>query len=205
MEFRETEIISIFGQRGCGKTTLAKNLLRAFPRCIIFDTLDEYEGEPLFSFDAFSTRMVECIHEKSFALCYKFDLEQENRLEEFNQCLRIIFHYGKITGKTTLVVVEEAHMFASTHMLPHWFRNALLLGRHAHISLLMSTQRPAECNKACISQSSRVFAGRLFEPNDIEYCRAALGDKAKELALLPDREFLYYTLGDTLKRVTNQF
>lgn len=202
--FQPSEVYCVFGQRGCGKTFLAQKIHSMYPRKIIFDVLDEYNhGEFYYNFNSFSERLVNATNEKHFTIIYKFDLDNTDFTEEFNQCVRIVFQYGKITGNNVCLVVEELQLFASCHNMPHWFRNVLLLGRHANLSTVMSTQRPAECHKSCISQATHVFCGRLFEPNDIDYCRAVFGNKAFELSGLANRRFLHYRLGFNTVEVSN--
>lgn len=138
-----------------------------------------------------------------FTIIFQFDPERADNVAEFDQALRVLFHRGKLTGENLLVVIEEVQNFASTHQMPQWLRNSLLIGRHANQALLFTSQRCGEVHKTVISQAHHVFAGQMQEKNDVEYCRYILGDRAFELQKLPPRRFLYYRPDGTISLVNN--
>ncbi len=198
--FQITDKFLFIGQSGCGKSYLARKL--QYPRCVIFDTLHEYDDETLIAqnFEHFTQLVLSLQRENKseFRLVYQFDPESGVNEAEFNQALRVLYYRGDCQ-----IVIEEVQNFSTTHALPHWLRQCFLTGRHRNISLQMTTQRPGELNKTLLSQCRHAFFGQLFEKNDIEYCRAVLGQRAYELASLKPREFLYFSPGQPTKKITN--
>lgn len=198
--FNQTDVILVLGQRGCGKSTLGKKVQGIFPRRFVFDTLWEYpESEfDCYSFEEFSQRLLATANQSQFTIVYRPDPNTEDFRAEFDEILKCLFARGNI-----LIVIEEVQLYASTHFLPKWLRNCLLTGRHAGVGLVLTTQRPGECHKTIISQCHHLFAGMIFEKNDVEYVRSFMGDAAYQLKDLPKYEFYYFRPGEPLKKVKN--
>lgn len=198
---KSTDVFLSLGRRGSGKSYIARRISEAYPRKVIFDSLGEYgdtDGIVCHSFDEFSERLIENANSPSFTLIYQFNPEEENNVDEFNQALRVLWYKGNV-----FIVIEEIQIFASTHNMCMWLKNALLTGRHRNIGLFFTTQRPGECHKTIISQANHVFCGSLHEKNDIDYARSVLGEKAYDLVALPDREFLYFRPGVGIIHIDN--
>lgn len=201
--FKSTDVFLILGRRGCGKSYLAKRIQDPYPRKVIFDTLGEYtdnDGIICQGFNDFCEKVIQTQTAERFTLIYQFDIEQESNGSEFSEALRVLYYRGSV-----FICIEEIQNFASTHSLPMWLKNCLLTGRHRNVGLLFTTQRPGECHKTIVSQSNHVFCGSLHEKNDIDYVRAVLGDKAFELASLPERKFIYFRPGQETRLIENDF
>lgn len=191
--FKPTDVFLCLGRRGCGKSYLARKISRAYPRRITFDTLGEYshdDGVVVSDFESFSKAILDTKDSKEFSIIYQFSVETSDHGPEFNEALRVLFYRGNV-----LICVEEVQEFASTHKMPMWLRTCLLRGRHRNLGLLFTTQRPGECHKTIVSQSSHVFCGSLHEKNDVDYCRSVLGDHAFDLYSQPERQFTYFRPG----------
>lgn len=186
--------------RGCGKSFLGKKIQGIFPRRFIFDTLWEYpeSDSDVFNFEEFAQRLLATANQSEFTITYRPDPDSQDFAAEFNEVLRCLFERGNI-----LIVIEEVQLFATTHFLPRSLRNLLLMGRHQGISMVLTTQRPGECHKTIISQTNHLFAGTIYEKNDVEYVRSFMGDDAFKLKDLPKREFFYFQPGMPLKKVKN--
>ena len=201
--FKATDVIVCLGRRGSGKSYLADRISEAYPRQVIFDPTgersDRSDGVHVHSFDEFGEAIVKA-DPKRFRIYYEFDVESDDKRSraEFDEALRVIYYRGN-----TLIRIEEVQEFSHPHSLPHWLRKNLLLGRHQHNALIMTSQRPGECHKTLISQANHVFTGSLHDRNDIDYARTTLQDRAFELPLLPERQFLYFQPGRTIQHITN--
>lgn len=194
MAFEPTDVFIFLGRRRSGKSHLAKRVSGAYPRKVIFDTLGEYDssdGTLCLDFDDFCKKVLETEKSDSFTLIYQFDIESSDQTEEFNEAMRVLYYRGDV-----FVLIEEVQNFASTHSMPHWLRQALFTGRHRHLALGFTTQRPGECHKSIVSQANHCFFGSLHEKNDTEYCKTVLGSNAQLLAGLPEREFIYFQPGN---------
>ena len=199
---KSTDCILIMGRRGCGKSYLSKRIQSVWPRRIIIDSLSEYtEGEHVFNFYEYSEKLKQykASSVSNFELVYQFDPENELSEEEFNQLLRLAYYFGNVQ-----VVIEECQLYSSPHKMPRWLKNSLLTGRHQNMSLLFTTQRPGELNKTILSQCAHIFCGQINEGNDLRYVSSFLGPESDKLALLPERQFLYFS-SEGVKQVSNDF
>lgn len=198
-----TDCAIVMGQRGCGKSYLARNFQSLWPRRVIIDSLNEYRdgGLIVHNFSDFADSLLHFheVNQKEFVLIYQFDFEARNKEHIFEEILKLCYYLGNIQ-----VVVEEVQIYASIHNLPWRLENALLTGRHQNISLLFTSQRPGMVNKTIVSQCSHVFVGRISEGNDLKYLRSILGDEVEKLRLLPDRRFLYFSK-EGVKEISNEF
>lgn len=201
--FQQTDKILIMGRSGCGKSYLGRRLQSIWPRRIIIDSLNEYDGEKevFYDFNLIADRLIkaEKNKEREFTLVFQADPEIEDNLEVFNQLIRIGYYYGDL-----LIVVEEVQNFSSPHQLPHWLRNALLTGRHKGLALMFTSQRPGEVNKTIVSQCAHIFCGNLIDKNDINYVSGFLNEDANKLINLKDREFIYRSPSG-IEKITNDF
>lgn len=195
------DCILVMGTRGCGKSFLARNIQKLFPRRIIFDTLNEYPGETIHSFDelCFKLEDIERNNISDFELIYQFDPESDDAVIEFDQAMRLAYYLGNLQ-----IVIEEVQEFSGPHNLPKWLRNCLLKGRHRNISVLCTTQRPGELNKTILSQSRHIFCGNLIEGNDLRYISSFLGQNSESLTTLPPRQFIYFS-PKGITQISNDF
>lgn len=200
--FQATDCLLVMGRRGCGKSFLAQNIQKLWPRRIILDTLDEYsEGEVVHSFDEFCNKLQEfkSVNKDHFVLIYKFEPESVQSAVEFEQIMRLAYYFGNVQ-----VVIEEIQIYSSPNNLPHWLKNCLLTGRHQNLSLLFTTQRPGELNKTILSQCAHIFCGQIVEGNDLRYIASFLRQDAQKLISLPERKFLYFS-SSGVQEISNDF
>lgn len=203
-EFKSTDCVLVMGRRGCGKSHLAKNLQKIWPRRIIIDTLDEYkdEGVVVRSFSEFTKQLIE-LKEKNtpkFVLIFQFPVESTISEVEFNEIMRLCYYFKNIQ-----IVIEEIQSHCNPHWLPHWLKNGLLKGRHQGLSLMFTSQRPGEVNKTIVSQCHHIFCGNLIDGNDIKYVSNFLGTEADKLINLPERRFIYFNNSGKIQEISNEF
>lgn len=190
------ECVLIMGRRGCGKSHLARKIQTIWPRRVIIDTLNEYSeqdfpnAETVFTFHDFSEKLKQYKTEnrQAFVLIFQFDIESTMNDQEFDHILRLCYYFGNMQ-----IVIEEVQNFATPHLLPHWLKQCLFTGRHQHISLLFTTQRPAMLNKNILSQCAHVFCGQLIETNDIIYVSGFFKKDGQKLTSMAERRFLYHS------------
>lgn len=190
MNFESHHCILVMGTRGCGKSTLAVNLQKLFPRKVIIDTLGEYDDEQntVYGFNEFADRLNQVRQNSEYKIIYQFNPENKNSEVEFDHVMRLCFYSGNLQ-----IVLEEVQEHSSVHSLPHWLRQCLLKGRHQNVSVLSTTQRPGELNKTILSQSQHIFCGQIIEGNDLRYVAGFLRQSAEKLVQLPKGQFLYFT------------
>ncbi len=204
MSFAATDCILVMGQRGCGKSYLAKRLQTMWPRRVVIDSLNEYtadDGEVVSDFEAFSNRLLQLKESKTDRFVLIFQSHPENAIgdQEFNHIMRLCFYFGGIQ-----IVIEEVQNYSNPHNLPDWLKKCLLIGRHQNLSLLFTSQRPGEVNKTIISQCSHIFCGKIIEGNDLNYISKILRQDTEKLLTIDDRKFLYFSKSGTVE-VSNDF
>lgn len=199
--FKSTDVFLTLGRRGSGKSYLARRISQAYPRRVIIDTLCEFsdsDGSVASNFEEFGTLVLNSENQNEFTIICQFDVEESDHDAQFEEMLRVVWYRGNC-----MLYIEEIQTFASTHSLGQWMRNCIFQGRHRNLSMIFTTQRPGECNKSLLSQSSHIFCGSLHEKNDIEYVRSILGEEAYKLSNLPERQFCYFQPGRQLTWINN--
>lgn len=202
MDIKATDCITVVGQRGCGKSHLAREINNLFPRSLIIDpAYDWIEGEKVNSFDQLTTKLInkKNNNDKKFKLIFQFNPDQGNKDAYFNHILRLCYHFGNLQ-----VVIDEVQLFTNPHYLPEYFKNLLFIGRHKGVSIMAITQRPAQLNKSILSQSSHVFVGQLHEKNDLRSVADFLNEDTDKLIQMPKRHFLYFSPENGKKIITTE-
>lgn len=188
MQFSPSDKITIIGKSGCGKSTLCQKLHESgfWRRVVVFDRMGEYDADDfsdvVSGFDHFADVIRRRHGDADFRILFRFKLESDSKDTEFNEALRVLFYLSNV-----LVVVEETWNFSTKNYLPKWYKEILLTGRHKNVSLISTSQRPAEVHKTVFSQSAHVFCGLMFETNDIKYLASIFGrenaDRLRDLAV----------------------
>lgn len=204
MEFLPTDKIAILGNSGCGKSTLARKLHESgiWKRVVVFDRMSEYDPTGFTAvshgFGDFCEQIREYAEDPAFRILYRFDRESDGKNEEFNEALRIILY-----AKRICTVVEETWNYSSKSHIPKWYQELCLAGRHDGVGLISTSQRPASVHNVVLSQSSHIFCGHTFLPNDKKYLSDFIGvENAERLSKLQKGEFLHFHNGE-VKLVRN--
>lgn len=184
----KTEIITVLGQRGSGKSSWVKKKLPAIPRFLLWDTLGEYAG-----FDMFTDRaeLFRHVSERQAGIfqCV-FNCLEETEAEAFDWICELA-----AAVENVCLIVEEVDTYATPSVIPGSLRKLLKIGRHYGVSMIFVSRRPAEINRLITSQSQRFVCFRMFEPNDIRYLSSVIGPAAAELKDLPILHYLDWRHG----------
>lgn len=160
-----SEVITISGKRGFGKTTIAETLIRSLSRVAIWDAMDEYN------------------HPCSY-------VPKEHSMKEFDNFLRVQWERGNV-----FVFVDEAdQVMPEGKPLTPYANKIINLGRHRNIGMGAITRRLARLNKTTFSQSREVYLFHHFIPNDLKYLADFIGKKeAERVRLLKKYQYLRYS------------
>lgn len=149
---KDAELISVFGRRGSGKSTLVKSLIKTGrPKLIVFDAIGEYGGR---SWRQCSSKKeliaaMKAGWKKGFKISYK--PVDGNHIEDLHQVCMICFkvqepyRQGHDDRKLTLVV-EEADLSMPAQAVGRdvsGMQKLTLQGRHWGLEAIAVSQRPA--------------------------------------------------------------
>ncbi len=196
-----TDITTIFGMRGSGKSELGRTISRLYPRLVVIDTLKEWNSGDLITDDPIKAAefLERKIGEKKFTLIFRFsiDLPEKEKEKVFNELGRLLYLRGEITGENICLLIEEVHFYCGTNWIFDWLFKLCTTSRHANMAMIMSSQRPANVHKVCVSQAANVFVGQLFEKRDVEYLRDTIGESADKVPKLRKFDFVFHRISKT--------
>lgn len=183
----EKKVELILGQRGSGKSYLARHLIAKYTRYIIYDTLGEYNdlGIIIETLDEFKEIFLR-IYQNDFRIIY----QPLNPAKDFDEICDLIFECGELT-----FLVEEIDKFCTPQSISDNFANVLQRGRHKNITLIGISQRPFGINRLITSQAKIIYSFIHREPNDINYLKDFIGEEAEKIKDLQQFNFLKWDNG----------
>lgn len=183
---KETEVVTVLGQRGSGKSSWVKRALPEIPRFIVWDTLGEYT-----QFDGVESvgELIEYVYPRIDGV---FQVVINSMIDDdLEQVCRVA---GAV--KNLHLIVEEVDTYATPGKAPYELKRLLKIGRHYGVSMIFVSRRPAEINRLITSQSQRFIMFRMFEPGDIRYLKSIIGPEAMELTELKPLHYLDWNHGE---------
>lgn len=199
--FNRTDVICILGQRGSGKSTLGRSISRVWPNRIVIDRLREWTHDDIEivtqDFGEFCNEVQKSVQEnKRLNIAFQTDEDSERKDEEITQAIRLAYKFGKITGESCALIIEEAHHWASPVSINPWIFECITTGRHANLAIIASTQRPLGVSKHLLSAANHLFVGRLYETRDLGYLSEIMGSEVEKLPPLKNFQFLHFRPGE---------
>ena len=179
-ERKQTEIITVLGQRGSGKSSWVQKALPDIPRFIIWDTLGEYNGYPE---SKTKQELFDYVWDHNAGVLQVIYNSIDD--EDFGFVCGLCENLGDLT-----FIVEEVDNYATPNFMPIELKRLLKYGRHFGISMIFVSRRPAEINRLITSQSQRFICFTIIEPGDVRYLTSILGPVAKVLRTLKKLEFV---------------
>lgn len=174
---------SIFGQKGSGKSFLARQIAADEQRVLIIDNMGEYlEADVIEGFQNCVKAMVQAEGRASFRLALRARSVEED--------LKLLYLAEKMTHIT--IIVDETSKYVSASYLPPEFEQLIRYGRHKAINQLYMSRRPSEIHRELTAQSDFVVTFRQHENRDIQYLRGRFGDSAFKAANLGQYQVMVY-------------
>lgn len=164
----EKKITLIFGQRGSGKSYLAKKLVQAEPRYLIYDTMSEYNQGVIFDSEEHAkfSYFWQRTYRRNFRLIYR-PLQPQQQIDAIAD---LVFNCGDM-----LLLIEEVETYCSAYQISDQLAAIVQRGRHKNISLIGIAHRPNNINRLLTSQAKEIYIFATREPRDVDYLKALLG------------------------------
>ena len=176
-------VISVFGHKGSGKSTLVKELVAEHKRVIVFDTMGEYD-DAIEDYNTAVRELGRVQDARRFRVAIRLP-EDDDALDAMEVAYEV---------PRCLVVFEETSFYCSPSTMPTILKKFVRYGRHREISQVYVSRRPAEINRDLTAQSDLIVSFRQHEPNDVDYLRKLMGSQADKLPHL--REYRIIASGD---------
>jgi|GEM_PF-4660592 len=171
MLIKNTDIITIAGRRGIGKSYLIRHLISKLHntyRIVIIDINQEYSDLK----EKFNDLIIEKIN-------FEKNLNEEiDRIVDFYTSKRNFF-----------IVFEDADIYIDNFNLPNSVMKFIYTGRHNGMGGIFSFRRLRSIHKQILFNSSYFFIFQAKLPNDVEYIKKYF-DVENEIRQLKEHEFV---------------
>jgi len=163
IRYETDTVMVITGQRGSGKTTLAKYIIKNLDSFVLFDVNIEYHD---FGTVAKKISDIWRLWQRGIR---KIRYVGRCEDQDFRQFIQLI--WGKLYN--TVIVVEEAEGYFMNKPFPlRGIKNLIIhRGRHKALGLIVITRRIAALHKDVLSQARTIISFFQFIGNDIDYLR----------------------------------
>lgn len=180
---------AVFGRSGSGKTVYVREQwFPHFPRLIILDQTGEWrklEQENGGRADGLEA-LVEAMKEKAGSRRWRIVADLDN--DEIEQLAAILIPRGAVDRSPARLLgglalfMDEVDLVAPVNA-PQGIRSLFRRGRHAGLSVISASQRPANVSKEVTSQAQFLAILALHEKNDVAYLKQVLGAETADAAL----------------------
>ena len=183
-------IIAALGARGSGKSAWVKQTLDVLKpsRLAVWDLMQEYSLPSTGKLgDA-----IRAMRSSSFQIAFHPSRDDDERGRQFELWCSALLAAGRATA-----LVEELAFVTKPSWAPRAWREMNLLGRHPKhcLSIIGTSQRPAQVDKDFFGNCDLVHSGRLASRNDARVVAEVLGVAHAELLSLPDLAYIERSAG----------
>lgn len=166
----EKKITLIIGQRGSGKSYLARKLIQVEPRYLIYDIMSEYNEGVIFESEEHAKFCYFWMmtYRRPFRLIYRPLLPKE----QIDLIADLVFECGNM-----MFVIEEIEAYCGANYISDQLAAIIQRGRHKNISLIGILHRPNNVSRLLTSQAKVIYVFATREPRDIDYLKSLLGSE----------------------------
>ena len=211
---KNLEVISIFGWRGTGKSTLTKEMLNRPKRrrIIVYDVKDEYAFKKVRGIHNLAKFLKENWY-KPFKISYVSGArETPEHIKALSDMCYMICEAqkkdeAKGKGNNITIVAEEMSVSAPNQKYPHGqggFPYAVNIAREWGVEIIGISQRPAQVNTDFRGNASHCFYFGLNDKLDVDAVKTKLPDQADKLLTLPKYTYFERHNGKVTKRQTRK-
>lgn len=192
----DAPVTCVLGRRGSGKTTWTRREVKTSRRVVLFDPKKDYDAR------RFSSLVDLYDHLKKAGsgpvrASYCPDLvigdddadADEGDKKTFNLFCEVVYSFGNC-----LMVADELDRFTGPGpRIPRWFSILVNEGRHAKVSMIGISRRPAKIPKDFIENSHRLILFHM-KGGAVNYLRPIIGkEDAEKLPKLPPLTYLEWS------------
>ena len=198
-------MVGAFGGRGTGKTAWIRQWLdQKKPACLaVWDFKRDPKLKDLGTAYNDLGEFIRAMRAPRFCIRYQPDLERDIH-KQFDQFCKAMWLVGH--RHPTMFVDELPAVTAANKAPPAW-RQCVNIGREyeddqgraCSLCIVITAQRPAECDKSTIGNCDVMHTGRV-RGADADTLAKELGVKAVELTALPDLHWVELGPGDVQAR-----
>jgi DNA helicase HerA-like ATPase len=145
------------GLTGCGKSVLAKNILNETKNVVIVDPKREFHFNGALVTDKINNKLFQ------YPTIFRPSVHDIDNIKVYNSLFEHLYNKGNVT-----IYVDELACFTTALRYPHFLKVCYMLGRSKGISVIGTTQRPANIPVYTISESSKFYAFKLHVPTDVK-------------------------------------
>lgn len=204
---KSANAVAIWGVRGCGKSTMAKSLIRDRRRIITFDPLDEYHAEGAKRVDNLGDlwRTVQkSWHDFNIAYVPPLRASEPAALDALASDLFAVqtpYHEARDRAEITLVVEEMSGSVPNVaHKAGHdLFLKLSLRGRHYGVNVIGISQRPAGVHNDFKNNTAENYFFQMHGDSQLNAARDKLGDFRHELPSLAVHECFHVAGGNVTR------
>lgn len=178
-------MVAAVGGRGTGKSAWVRQLLERLKpaRLVVWDLMAEHEwcGPPADDLAA----VVGAMKARRFVVRFVPSADDDTRAAQFDLLCRAC----QVAGNLTLYAEELAFVTTPSRAPPGW-RALCLLGRHRGVTVIGTSQRPAQVDKEFWGNLDLIHAGRQTSERDARTVASLLGVPWQTVQRLPDLHWL---------------
>lgn len=168
----QNEIITILGQKGMGKTSLAFELMKG-KRFIFLDVRRSFTPDEIFAVDAILVKPQTGEQVQETLLTFLNggkSLVVQSAIEVNEIFLELIAHLT-VEGRhlNFWIVVDEANFYMTSHEILPPIKTIIAVGRHSELNQIYIARDYSELHPYVRSQSDEIKSFRQREPNQLKY------------------------------------
>lgn len=176
---KTNKITLVLGKKGYGKSSLVKSVIKDLKRLIVFDYLQEYEGEDFITNPKDLIKILQKKKKGNFKLIYRpsHQIEIDDHFDFFS---RICFEIENYT-----LVLEEVDLVSAAGRMPEGLKKIINYGRHRGINVYALSRRAHMVPRDISANSDSIISFNQQEPRDVKYLTDYMGsegEKVKNLA-----------------------
>lgn len=191
---KSSQVVTVMGQRGSGKSSYIKAVIPSFSRVLVWDPMSEYNDPRFDRIEDLGDLYEYLAKRKDSFFQVVFSPESDSLFDRvvkvFPESIEEYNSNFAISG--AMFVIEEVDIQANPRCISEGLSKLVRRGRHYEISLMFTTRRPAEMNRILDTQSNKFVCFKMIGANEYNYMRSIMGEVAGDLKSLEPLEFIEY-------------